>query len=528
MSKKIVLFVGAIVVFVAVMFVAKKGNESGEASLASTGSGDQQQILSDLNAAILSMKKKEDVLPTVKKIVAAAAADEKKVYPGVQLYAAVASLVPDLEGIFYRCREFVETSDWLHMSWLFGLRDFAYNDYLYGPHVSALFDFLTYPSHRAGKPFKSVSELQDYILNRIAPKVELALAEAAKLEKLPAENFEFWFDRTVFVGEGNGIRFLDPSEAKKLFIKPNFFTMEFLMQRALATMYYVSAMDLDELPIVFNRVIRLTTINTVARDLRIGNPAKGVTPLMTYEVIKGTKSFLKWRQQINYKGKPATAQQLLDKAFEMADRSAYYQLGSYVCGLKYPMMRSQGQAWNFDFTKDCMQFDGGSWNSQSYFVTGATTYLFNPNSMVLDFNDKYNMFKQRASVYAAARENRYASVLSSVTGESVRLNVRALFQQKTSQRDFLPTDYSSRNQVSQSVSDLPGVQAWNYQHGRPIAFNDYSFGGFFDPSEVKDIGSLYHAMSTVLYTPAIAPFALWIRVPSTARFFIAPSEIIRQ
>jgi hypothetical protein len=519
--------------FAIAVFMTKKeapmGNTvdfSSRAPAAFSGANEQQALIDQMNRLVLSIKSKDDVVPTARKILELASQDKGKTMPGVQLYAAAAALAPDLEGIIYRCRAFIEPADFIHMSILFGLRDFSYNDYLYGSHVKALFDFLTYPSHRAGQPFKKVSELQDWALSTLAPKGEEILRLAGMLEKLPAENFEFEFDRTVLVGEGNNIRFLDPEEAKKLFIKPYHYTLTSLAQRALGTLYYVSAMDLDELPIVANKILKKTTINNFYGELRLNNPAKGVTPQMTYDSIRETRSFLAWRQGIKVNGKSVSTQELLDRAFELGHRSAYYQLAAYVCGIKYPAVRAQGQILASDRMKDCVGFEQEG-NPESYFVANGSKFLFNPNIMITDFKEKYHMFRDRARAYAESASGKYATILSDVTGQSVRVNLKALFSAKVSQRDFLPTGYTAAGEASFPVPGLPGVRAWNYDYGKPMTFRDYSFGGFFDPSEVTDSKSLYRAMTTVGYTKSIAPFAIFIRVPSAAQYFIPPSQMIR-
>lgn len=364
------------------------------------------------------------------------------------------------------------------MSILYGLRDFSYNDYLYGPHIKVLFDFVTYPSERVGKPFKTVSELQNFVMNTIAPKVRMFSSMLAQLESLPAENFEFQFDRTILVGQRPGLRFLDPTEAKKLFIKPNIYMIHFLAERALGSIYYLSAMDLDELPVVFNRVIKQTTINSFSGDLRLAAPAKGVTPEMTYEVIKNTRSFLSWKQNVSFNGQTVTTQQVLDSAFVSGVKSSYYQLAAYVCGIKYPFARAHGQSVDLDIKKDCMSLN--EQNPSAYFVSNGSNYLMNPNEMTLDFKEKYHMLRDRTRAYLEAKEGKYAAITSDVTGQTIKVNIKNLFSTAHSQRDFLPTGYSSGG-VSTTVPGL-GVKAWNYDYGKPMTFKDYSFGGFFDSS----------------------------------------------
>lgn len=485
--------------------------------------GPQQQILDQLNEKIINIRSRQEVKKVAREIVDVAAQPQNRAFPGVQIYGAIAALIPDFEGFVYRCRDFVDNADILHTTTLFKLRDFKYNNYLYGPHVDALFDYLTYPSEAAGSSFKNVSDLQDYLLKIVAPKLKRTLEQADELEKLPASAFEFQFDRTVLVGRGNGIRFIDPEETKKLFIKPYFFTVKFLLQRALGSIYYLAAIDLNEMPVIYNRILKETAINTFKGDLRIGDTAKGVTPQMTYEVIKKSKSFLGWRSTL-----PASqVQQLLDNAYFMGVMSAKYQLAAYVCSLKYPQERARGQILEVDVQgTTCLSSDGLA-RPGTYFIPEGSRYLMDPNSVALNFKKEYNMFRDRYRVYAENRDGKHVAITSDVTGKTLRLNIKALFSGKTSPRDLLPTGYLKVPGSSDAVG-LRGVYAWNYDHGKPTEFADYSMGGFFDSAQVRDSASLYEAMTTLLYTDAVAPFAIFVRVPSTARYFVPPSEIVRQ
>ncbi len=505
-------------------------NTEGMGELASTATiQEQQQVIDKMNKEILAIKNRSEVKSTAQKILKMASDVKDKKYPIVEIYAAVANFVPLLEGIIYRCRSFIEKTDWMHASILFGFRDFKYNNYLYGSHVDALFDYLTYPSNAAGEPFESISKLQDYLLFQVAPRLEGLMKLIVELEKQPSENFEFQFDRTLLVGKKDDLRFIDREETEKLFIKPYFYTLTFLVQRALGTIYYVGAMDLDEMPIVFNRVLKKTTLNNFAGNLRLGDPVKGVTPEMTYEIIKSKeiKSFLKWRQKVSSaNGKSVQVQELLDRAFYYGQVSASYQLSAYVCGLKYAYQRSRGQIMQINNrASECSVLDQVG-NTSSYFITSGDKYLFNPNSMILNFKKKSNMFRDRVRAYQAASTDSYATITSDVTGKPLDVNIKAFFKSNVSQRDFLPTGYT--NIPAKSPSSIAGVDSWHYDHGKPMEFADYSFNGFFNKGKVKDTQSLYEAMTTLLYTDAIAPFAIFIRVPSTVRYFTPPGEIIRQ
>lgn len=476
---------------------------------------DQQEIIDYISRLIIDMKSKDQVLKTVQEIKRIASEPKNRNYPGVQIFGAVADIVPQLEGIVYRMRDIVEPSDWLHMSSLFRLRAFNYNSFVYGQHITAIFDYLTYPSHRVGKPFKNVSELQDFFLNTVAPKMEAALAVSKTLEGLPNKDFDFQFDRTLFVGESSDVRFIDQDETKKTFIKPYFYTVGFLLQRALGTIYYGSAMNLDDLPKFANAVIRKTTINSFTGDLRpSGSQAKGITPQLLVDAISQYPNYLTWKKQVIFRGNRVAPQVLLDKAFEYAVLSAKYQRAGYNCGLSYPL-QAEGGSLSFDVSvESCASVDLS--NIDGYHVHNGEAYLFNPNSMVLNFKQKYKTFRDRVRVFEGAAKNQYVTVMSDSTGKSIKVFAKAFFKSNVSQRSFLPTGFVNRG-ASFKVDGL-NTYAWDYSYGKPASYKDYTFNYFFDAKEVYDMKSLYSAMSTLMYTDSIAPFAAFIRVPAPIDF----------
>ena len=527
--KKFFAFLGFALIFGVAIFYSKHEPASGFEDMASrspAGIQGQQAIIDQMNHEILAMTNRDDVVMTANKIIQLAQQDTQHEMPGVQLYAAVASIVPDLEGIFFRCRSFVESADMIHMSWLYGLRDFSYNDYLYGPHIKAMFDFVTYPSNKAGPQFAKVSDLQDYLLGTIAPKLQKFLAMGEQLENLPAQNFEFMFDRTILVGSRDGMQFIDPQEVHKRIIKPYFYTVTFLTHMALGSIEYLGAMDLDDLAKVSNGVIRQTTINTVWNNVGLrpmGRPALGVTPMMTYEVIKNQSStFLSWRKPGSFKDPKMTVAGLLDGAYKDGMWAAYFEKAAYVCGIKYPLFGA-GQA--SSLKQNCQSFDNEG-EMENRLVPNGSKFFFNPNRMVLHFKKKYHMLRDRYRAYEESQRG-YSTILSDVTGQSVNVNLKAFFNEKASQRDFLPTAYFFANESRSAVSKL-GTYAWNYDHGKPQNFRDFTFNGFFDPAQVHDSKSLYQAMATVMYTGAIEPFAVFVRAPSSAHFMIPLSEIFTQ
>lgn len=102
--KKFGIFVAIVFVFATAVYYAKNSNfsfdtaEFSSRAPAFAGSAQQQQIIDEMNQVILSMKSRSDVIPAAEKIIELAKQDANSQMPGVQLYRAAASIVPDLEG----------------------------------------------------------------------------------------------------------------------------------------------------------------------------------------------------------------------------------------------------------------------------------------------------------------------------------------------------------------------------------------------------------------------------------------------
>lgn len=478
----------------------------------------------------------DDVREAVKRILEIAKGAPEE--PGTQLMAAIARVVPHLEGIIWRCRAFIEPSDWMHMTALFNLRSFAYNDYLYGPHIKALFNYLTYPTTRF-TPFDDVSDLQDYLLKTVAPDLDDSFKRLEKLltnPNLSQEKFQFDFDRTVLVGSRFGLKLIDDSkedgEKYKHFIKPYFYTAAFLLERLLMTIYYSATLELDDFPELVNHVIMATTINTVKEKVsvknkvgqvvsklfRVGDPAKGITPEIIYMEMKKMPNLFTFRKDVQ-------VQDLLNNAYRHGRSAAEYQLAAYACGITYHYTNGgntppKGKCMDQNLTKKGFRF-----------IADGNSYLFDPNRMQQGFKRKYNAFKQRARAYKESEEQKFSSITSDVHGRTLKVNLRAFFDEKRSPRSFFPLTPNPKGfmltgDASEAVPDMKNTVAWHYDHGKPIAFNDYTFNGFFKDPQPHDAMGLYQNMTLLMYTPSIAPFAAFIRIPSPVQFVTSLQDLI--
>lgn len=534
--KKVLWTVGFVAVVATIVYftkghpedkaVAQTSVASTEARQPSAAVENQQAIVDEMTKIILSISNRGEVLPKVNQVLAIAAQkDPKGEMPGVQLLAGYMKMIPGLEGIVYRGRPIVEPSDWLHMSALTALRSFRYNSYLYGKHILALFDFVTTPSTNAGPEFKTVTEAQQYLVGKVAPLLESLVAQARAMENLPAENFNFKLDRSLFIGVSDDVRFLDRNETIKQFIKPNLYSITFALQRALGSLYYWSALNVDDMPSVASEIVAATTINQYKGKLRsllsFSNLAKGVTPIITFDVIKKYPNYFTFRN-LNYtnhlgKAESVTAQTLLDRAYNQFSNSAYYEMAAFNCIIQATISGNMNVN-----AKDCANGDNQDYSTQH--AANGNDFMFNPNALLLDYKMKKAALVQRYKLYQNSMTQpatpgtfdagKYSEITSEVTGKALQLNVKALFNAKNSPRNFFPTAFAKADQAA--YQSQVGDHGWNYDHGFPIAYgkNDFTFGGFFNPQQVKDLRSLNSAMATIVYTRSLTNFAVLLPVPS--------------
>jgi hypothetical protein len=551
-TKKVIAVVSLVAIFGVAIYESKAPHVTGRFRAPAALDGQQEMMDAIIKKVVDDTPTRDQIIPTVRFILEKASHPEARGYPLVQIAAGIARLVPRLEGFIWRLRPIAEPSDYLHATVLYKIRQTYYNDYLYGPHVKALLDFITEPSEgQDQKPnefiksselkmkFATVADAQDWLLRNITPELEkLIYGENGKggltaLEGLPDRSFVYDFDRTLLVGHGNGLTFIDPEEARKLFIKPYLYTMKFLLQRALMGIYYVSALELNDLPKVAAKVLSKTELNEFRGELRPeGKTAKGMTPEILYTSYRDGRRFLSFRNttRMSISG----AERLLDRAFELGLESAEYQLRAYVCGITYVQASE-----NRGVADPRVDFDSCSRRPDiregETFVRNGNKYLFDPNSMIESFKSKFTEFKERAELFEVNKQGRCYQIHSDVTGDTFCLNARKAFFSTLSgsQRDLLPYQFELPGQPSQTVNlpDFPREPQWNYTHGRPTDYRntngetDFTMNGFFDKGATID--DLKRNMTTLLYTKSVAPFAAFIRYPSPVRFFITTQDLVR-
>jgi hypothetical protein len=558
-TKKIVGVV-ALVAVMGVAIYAAKGRQPGferdpAGALISGGNPQQNRVMEDIVDLVVGsetkgyagIKSKADVQPVldqVKRIVG-----QNSQYPMVKVAGGIVKLIELHEGILWRLRHVVEGSDWIHASVLFRLRSTYYNNYLWGPHLTAIMDYIAEPTSTAGRePWEKASEAQNWLLGNVVTELESQVTELDKIMKdAKPKDVEFDFLRRILVGSApeRGLTLID-KEDNRIFIKPYLYTLKFLMERAMMGLIYVSAINLDDLPQVSTTIMARTEINFArgkVRDIKSylrsrnddDRPPKGITPKLVFDALASYPRFLTWRMDIpaaagSPQGREKT-KELLEWAYRLGRSSAENQLRGYVCGIKYHLHRSPNLS-----DAECMTKP----SAPREFIPRGERFVYNPNLMVDDLEKKFNAFSQRVAVYSSPA-NDYATVTSDVTGQTLRLNVRKFFDVALPPRAFIPTGFNNPGAASDTdvTSRFGREYKWNYLHGLPNQYSkwvaapngtgrhtavDYTLNGVFQQGSSFD--GFLRNMTTLLYTDSVAPFAAFIRFPSTVRMFIGVSDLV--
>lgn len=479
-----------------------------------------QQLMDLISTKILAIQTKKDIKSVVSEL--NKISTDNPEFIGPKIMAGIANFLNKMEGIVWRSRGIVEPSDWLHSTALFQLRNFANYNYLYGQHIEALFNFLVDPPEdtKAKPMFTKLTQLTGFLNSKeIVGDLESQINLLKSADGRPSYEFVFDFDRRIINGIEDGLPLIDKDEAKRKFIKPYIYTLTFLFQRLAATIHYVDPINMNDLPKFSNAMLRKTTLNMIENKIKIplfGREhavAPGVTPMMLYKTMDEHKDFLTLRKGTD--NSYAWAQYHWKKAFDLNVEAARYQLAAFVCGITYPEQAQNG-SYPTVTVSTCNQLNVNEYKNK--FLEDGDKYIFNPNRMLIDLKQKYKAIRDRAVAHSQNQKGtQYVPITSDVTGQTLMVNIKAVYtipRNGDLKSVYLPASYELEKSPGRNVGD---TWAWNYNHGKPQTFKDPTFNGFF-----QDGSDVYRNMTTLMYTDALVPFAIWLRVPNPTRFISVP------
>lgn len=525
-DKKVLVGIFCFMLGVVSVSVWKKQNyvsipkENVNRNIASQSTG-QQVVIDDFTSKILAMKSKDDVNKTVKYI-----EEVSKNYPqfvGVQLFNASFQMLPVFKGIIWRLRGVVEDTDITHSMVLSYLRFFYSSQYVYGPHVMALFHYFADPEPTSNQ-FRKISDLQNFLYKDVRPYLVQYLVEAQKSLSQNAEFHHFSLDRRIYIGADEDKRFFDEVEAKKEYIKPYTSYVISGLARTIGSIDYFYSYNFDDMPKIMQAVLRKSAINSILGRFKL-RPGKreswedrSLPKIMSkkeiFDIVDNYKKFGTLRFE------EAESQKYLNESYSMFALASEHDLKGYVCSIQYPSTMMSGGVLEDSYKCDWSFMEDESFQEEEYFVVGGSKFLVDPNLLLINHRQDFHELHDRYRIYHPVSEDGIVSITSDATGQVVRIMAQGAFKAQKDLKNFLPVEFST-NYKSDTVTVKNDVGAynkngqweWNYDYGRPTKWRSQyvTFGGLF-PDLTND--NAYDIMASVRLTRSLRPFSnLFTTIP---------------
>jgi len=474
----------------------------------------QQGVINDITKKVVAIKSRQDLLSTYAFIM-----EQGKSYPdfpAVQMFYHMVKPLPYLEGIIWRLRGLVEKTDITHLSTLYYLRRFYHNRYVYGPHIKTLFHYLTEaPQDPKKTMFHTVSELQAALME-ISPVFEKhVLNELIKLKSSikDPEAIQFKIDKALWIGKDDKIRFLDPYENEKYFIKPYLNYIISGLSRIVGGAKYASCYNFDDVPNIMRTILIKSAINSLESKMRQIVTIQSLPNILTRKEIYGT--LIKYPHFLKARYPEEQTNKILAQSFNHFMIAAQNDLEGYGCSIAYPYAIENNS--NEYMENNCKRFHDENRNqilSGNYFTATGNDYLLDPNQLLIDLKQKLHELRERYKLYAESRKGEDVTIVSDATGEPITLNVRKAFMYHKTLQKFFPVTFEENinetypiQGVGQKVS-IPGRDKaewlWNYAYGRPKSWDDPTHGGFLPEATDEN---MYDQMRNIILTNSTRPFS---------------------
>jgi hypothetical protein len=236
------------------------------ANLKSSISKENKQIVEKLNSIVMSVSAHNDIKKTisdveraVKEITALAAANPKSEI--AQMYAEVVKHIPHFRGFVYRLRNLVEPSDFAYIMSITALRKWKQTGQFRAKYADALFDYFTDPNPKQeilGQKgyFKSVSEMQDWVLDKVTPKlVESVKNVKGIINGNALEKAYFEYKTELFIGKFLARNLRHEGDKSKLVLGTHILGGIAALESYLSYANWVGAYNFDSLAEFSNKLI---------------------------------------------------------------------------------------------------------------------------------------------------------------------------------------------------------------------------------------------------------------------------------
>ncbi len=415
---------------------------------------DELELIKKINSAIWNLRSKSDVQDYLQKL--RKISEENPTFYIVQTYDALLFPLIRLEGILWRMRKIVNTCQVCHLQFVGLIKNAYYRDYMSGPHLKALMDYIAEPTTKYPQ-FNNFDEVQNAIQNVIIPDLEFSLEKLKTVAEEIAKGDFFELDGYILSGydEGNNRPFLSEKNRYKIVTQGNIKLAISVVENALGTLYFFINYSLNELPEFLNELIKDTGINNL-----FGSTPEVSTPKEFVKVIEDYRNLGKSRFQ------QKTVQDNLDKSLN------YYlsSIETRIKGMKY----SKEQA-------DMARNDD---------------YLLTPKYIDFEYEDILETLELRREIFNSSKNNKISLVTIDVSGKQVKVFPKALFTSRSNLQQFLPKGFTSTKR-SKVVSKF---EAWDYYYGRPNSWKDPTFGGLLPEATNENLYSIIKELKSMKAT----------------------------
>lgn len=524
--KNFVILAVVAVFFTAVGYFANQSNVSDHSSTSSYSGkqveraissvpADEMEVIRRIDKSILAVGTHKDdkgnLIPPKEQLKASlveleAEANTHKDMPLVQIYWHALSPLKQMEGIMWRLRGVIETCSVCHLNALNFLRTFFYKDYLYGPHVDAILDYLVEPPTEKPlrKAYKSVTDAQWNYFRPLSKEDKARIARNPGLEKreslmdaieasiegletavskLP-DNFRFQFDNRLLTGYDatKRKRFISQDKVSKTVVKGNFYYMIARRQRFLGFLYFFITYNFNDVPTLLNQVVLETGLNTVkARALGwVGAGDKPHVQTNTpMEFVAAIAKYPKLGANQGLSGDDCT-----EKTKRFLRRSHELYMNVQINRLK-------------GLQESLRQSTSGK----------SEDYLIRPNVLRSNQEDFENALTERVAIWKKSYETGEDYQMTNLLAAGqIRVNPSAFFKCHKTLQAFLPypKGQNGTSQVSRgSYTDRSKkIWRWNYDYGRPDRFKDPTFGGLIPDAEGLEGEEFYEVYRSFRTNPA--------------------------
>lgn len=433
---------------------------------------DEQKMIDEITDSILAIKNKEQLKESLVALKGKAEANKDKKL--VQIYYYALKPLEVMEGLVWRLRGVVESCQVCHISALNFIRSLFYKDYMYGPHVKAILEYLVEPpAEPNGKLFTSVSDLQEnYIRPVLIDNLEKTIKGLETTVGQLDDNFSFRFDNRLLTGydASTGKRFISEAKVDKIVVKGNFYYMLARRERFLGFLYFFINYNFDSVNKYINSVIVRTKVNTILGDILSIGEKPGVVNNTTMDFVEVLKKYPSIGRVF---GNKCTAwhDKNLRRSFELYRNVQIHRLA----GLKMSLAQSD--------------------------MNNSEAYLLRPKVLASNEEDFENALEERVKIWNTAFvEGRSVEITNLVAAGQLRVNPGAFFKCYSNLQQFVP--FTAKEGGTDHVTDgnyidkAKKVWRWDYLRGRPVKFKDPKFGGLLPDATNENFYEIYRSFRT--------------------------------